>query len=328
VNCLDRLAGKPKTKKNGNKGGKRGKRGSGDSRNKSNRKNKKDLSEIECCNCHEKGHYKNKCPKLKDAKAANVKVALNIQVVNSADHGVHNSNACNANACNGKSPHGQVCKRMAKVAKKTWINNPKCDQMIDPWFLYCLECSDAEESVNSEGVESVSSNIESVHDCQSKIDSSKWASPIPKRFMHELSDDFFDAFGSDSAEEDDSEANLDPKCTLLWWADACEEFSLDSMEQECEKFSSTIMDAVLHAKGAMKSANNHGNGVRAGQLDNGEDEDGDKSTMAIPCLTTGTVWCDRNDVLIPVSCGDTAENASAFWKRKIEDPIESGPSNC
>jgi Zinc knuckle len=78
VNYPDCLAGKPKTKKNGNKGGKGGKKNGGDgARGKSNNK-KKDLSEIECYNCHKKGHYKNKCPKLKDAKAANVEVALNV----------------------------------------------------------------------------------------------------------------------------------------------------------------------------------------------------------------------------------------------------------
>jgi hypothetical protein len=48
--------------------------------------------------------------------------------------------------------------------------------------------------------------------------------------MHELSDDFFDAFGSDSAEEDNSKANFDPENTPLWWPDACDEISLDNME--------------------------------------------------------------------------------------------------
>jgi Zinc knuckle len=321
INCPDRLAGKPKTKKNGNKGGKGGKKSNGNGRGKSNRKGKKELSEIKCYNCQEKGHYKNKCPKLKEAKAANVEVALNVQVVDSADSGVRDGNACSANArSSGKSfhHHGQVCKRMAKDAKKTWMKKPQCGKTIDPWFLYCLECSDAEESIDSEGMESISSNIESVHDCQSKIDSSKQASQVPKRLKHELSDDFFNNFGSESAEEDNSKANLDPESTPLWWANACEEFSLDSVE-ECEKFSAAIVDAVLHAKEGMKSVNDHGNDAIVEQLANDEDGDEDEMAMAIPCLRTGRIEWNSNDRHIPVPRGDNAENASSLRKRSLEE---------
>ena len=130
VNCPDRLAGKPKTKKNGNKGGKGGKKNGDGARGKPNKK-KKDLSEIECYNCHEKGHYKNKCPKLKDAKAANVEVALNVRVVNRNEDGVCSSSS-KGNTWNEYSHCGQVSKRVTNVAKKMGTKNPKCGQMIDP----------------------------------------------------------------------------------------------------------------------------------------------------------------------------------------------------
>jgi hypothetical protein len=84
ANCPDRLAGKPKMKKNGNKGGKGGNKSSGDGSGKSNKK-KKDLSHIECYNCHEKSHYKNKMPKLIGDKVSNIEVVLNVRITDHAD---------------------------------------------------------------------------------------------------------------------------------------------------------------------------------------------------------------------------------------------------
>jgi Zinc knuckle len=79
-NYLDCLAGKPKTKKNGQGGGgKSNARSSNQGQFSSGNKQKKDLSHIECYNCGKMGHYKNKCPKLKKESANNIKVALMVK---------------------------------------------------------------------------------------------------------------------------------------------------------------------------------------------------------------------------------------------------------
>jgi Zinc knuckle len=66
-NCPDRLASKPKAKKNGRGGGggKFNAKSSNQGQFSSGNKQKKDLSHIKCYNCGKMGHYKNKCPKEK-----------------------------------------------------------------------------------------------------------------------------------------------------------------------------------------------------------------------------------------------------------------------
>ena len=83
---------------------------------------------------------------------------------------------------------------------------------------------DSEESLPLSMAKSVSP-----HDKSLKNDSSEQAVPTTKRVRFEVPDNFFDSFGHDSAEEDDSIQNLDSvTITPLWWFESCEEISCSS----------------------------------------------------------------------------------------------------
>jgi Zinc knuckle len=141
-NCPDRLAGRPKEKKRG--GGRVGSKPSSNQGNSlSGNKPKKDLSHIKCHNCNERGHYKNKCPKLKQETANNVEVALMVKVVEYS----------------GNDGFGSVA------------TTTECGHGDETDPLYCISCADSEDSVHACNVESLSVNIES----DSKIESPEQA---------------------------------------------------------------------------------------------------------------------------------------------------------
>jgi Zinc knuckle len=209
-NCLDHLAGKLKTKKNGRGGGKSNAKSSNQGQFSSGNKQKKDLSHIKCYNCGEMGHYKNKCPKLKKESANNIKVVLMVKwaKINESDD-------------------------FEFVASTT-----KWEYLIKTDSLYCKTCKDSEDSVHNQSSESLSMKVQS----DMKNESPKQALLISKCSKYELMDDFFDEFsndGSDDSEEYDSEDNSGVVPTPLWWFDACKEISLSSME-ECELISSNL----------------------------------------------------------------------------------------
>jgi hypothetical protein len=145
-NCHDRLAGKPKTKKNGRGGGGGGGKSNAKSSNQgqisSGNKQKKDLSHIKCYkNCGEMDHYKNKCPKEKQESANNVKVVLMVKCA--------------------KITENEAFEFVAYTTKQ--------DHSIKTDSLYCKECKDPKDSVHDQSSESLSVKVQS----DTKIESPK-----------------------------------------------------------------------------------------------------------------------------------------------------------
>jgi hypothetical protein len=145
--------------------------------------------------------------------------------------------------------------------------------------LYCKACKSTEDSVHGQNSESLLVKVQS----DTKIESPKQASLIPKHLRHELTDDFFDEFSNDSSddsEEYNSEDNSGVVPTPLWWFDACKEISLSSVE-ECKLFSSACKKFSCKKLENDEGDLDHGNGDFKDQSGNGEDENGDNTTSGI-----------------------------------------------
>jgi Zinc knuckle len=165
-------------------------KGNGKSDGKLKSNSKKDLSDIKCFNCGEFGHYKNKCPKLKGETASNIEVALMVKVVETAV----------------EMANGNVNAEMDSTSE--WLYDG------EDYPLYCLACTDFEDSVSIVEVERVLVKNESFED----------AKPTTKPSQYELTDNFFDDFESMGPEEFDSESNFDLTETPSWFSVGKEEF--------------------------------------------------------------------------------------------------------
>jgi Zinc knuckle len=308
-NCLDRLAGKPKAKQNGRGGGggggggKSSAKSSNQGRFSSGNKQKKDLSHIKCYNCGEMGHYKNKCPKLKQESASNVEVALMVSCTNIKE-----------------------TEEIEFVAYTT-----KWEHLFETYSMYCKACKNTAESVHDKDIESLSVKLQSGMENETR----EQATPITKRSKYELTDDFFDEFsndGSDSSEEYDSEDISGVVPTPLWWFDACKENSQSSME-ECKEISSSCKEFSCKETANEKdlvNGHDHGQGNFEDQSGYGEDANGVDPTSA--CDRPGSnqaAWWDfpKDSDYLSYDRDDRSEDAGSDENHNNDVGRHQGDSN-